>query len=188
MTKPSKRRRHRGTLHLLAGLLILSAVVRVGSQAGPAFADATTPPPASIATPRDIQTPDFLAALQARESRLTEREGQLRDRLQALRVAEVEIEEKLRAMRAAEEALNATIMRAEQASSSDLDQLRAVYENMKPKDAAALFVEMPPAFAAGFLGMMRPESAALIMAQLPPAVAYSFSVVLAGRNANVPTE
>ena len=91
-------------------------------------------------------------------------------------------------MIAAEEALAATIAMADEAAATDLDQLTNVYENMKPKEAAALFEEMPPEFAAGFLGMMRPDAAALIMTQLEPEVAYSFSVVLAGRNANVPTE
>ncbi|WP_322893044.1 MULTISPECIES: hypothetical protein [unclassified Yoonia] len=189
MTKTIRRKRPHGPLHILAGLLILSAVLRAGSQVGPALAeDVSTPAPVESQVPGDGQTADLLAAFQAREDRLAQREGQLRDRLQALRVAEVEIAEKLQAMRAAEEALNATIARAETASASDLDLLRAVYENMKPKEAAALFVEMPPPFAAGFLGMMEPQSAAAIMAELPPSVAYSFSVVLAGRNANAPDQ
>lgn len=183
------RRRHRGTLHIIAGLLLLSAAFRAGPYIDPAFAQ--EPPvaePVLPETPPPMLPAEMLAAFQAREARLDEREGQLRDRLQALRVAEIEIAEKLEAMRRAEETLNATIARAETASASDLDLLRAVYENMKPQDAAALFVEMPPPFAAGFLGMMRPEASALIMAELPPEVAYSFSVVLAGRNANVPTD
>jgi flagellar motility protein MotE (MotC chaperone) len=176
-------------LYILAGILMLSALVRAGGQIDPAFAqgaETTVPGLADTASP--LQTTELLEAFQSREARLAEREGQLRDRLQALRVAEVEIAEKLQAMREAEDSLNATIVRAETASSTDLELLRAVYENMKPQDAAALFVEMPPPFAAGFLGMMRPEAAALIMAELPPEIAYSFSVVLAGRNANAPTE
>jgi len=35
---------------------------------------------------------------------------------------------------------------------------------------------------------MRPEAAAAIMAGLTPQAAHTFSVVLAGRNANVPKE
>ncbi|WP_019955535.1 MotE family protein [Yoonia vestfoldensis] len=189
MTASTLRRRNRGTLHVLAGLLMLSAIFRAGAHIDPAFAqELEQPAPILADTGPTMQSADLLAAFQAREARLVEREGQLRDRLQALRVAEIEIAEKMQAMRQAEESLSATIARAETASATDLDLLRAVYENMKPKDAAALFVEMPPPFAAGFLGMMRPEASALIMAELPPAVAYSFSVVLAGRNANAPTE
>jgi flagellar motility protein MotE (MotC chaperone) len=47
---------------------------------------------------------------------------------------------------------------------------------------------MDPVFAAGFLGRMRSDAAAAILAGLPPELAYSISVVLAGRNASVPTE
>jgi flagellar motility protein MotE (MotC chaperone) len=177
----------RGALQVLAVFLILSAVLRAGAQIGPAFANEPVdiaPAAAQPAAPTD----ELLAAFQAREARLTAREDQLRDRLQALRVAEAEIEEKLTAMRDAEQALNASIAQAETASIADLDLLTAVYENMKPKEAAALFEQMQPQFAAGFLAMMQPAAAALIMSELLPETAYSFSVVIAGRNANAPTQ
>lgn len=190
MTRRIIRRNGRGTLHIIAGLLVASAFVRVGGHAGPALANEPTGnEPASTVTTASAapETDALLAAFQQREARLAEREGQLRDRMQALRVAEAEIGEKLLALRDAEAALSATIAQAETAAATDLTQLATVYQNMKPKEAAALFEEMPPEFAAGFLGMMRPEAAALIMTELTPQTAYSFSVVLAGRNANVPT-
>ena len=190
MTTRLRRRSGRGTLHIIAGLLIASAMVRVGAQVGPALANSTEDAPmepAEIASPAE-NTDALLAAFQAREARLAERERQLQDRMQALRVAEIEIEDKLTALRAAEESLSATIAIADSAAETDLGQLTTVYENMKPKEAAALFAEMPPQFAAGFLGMMRPDAAALIMTELEPETAYAFSVVLAGRNANAPTQ
>ena len=106
----------------------------------------------------------------------------------ALRVAEQEVTEKLAALTGAEAALRATLALAETAAESDLSRLATVYENMKPKDAAALFTEMTPEFAAGFLGLMQPEAAAAIMTELEAPVAYSISVMLAGRNALVPTQ
>lgn len=188
MTKGIRRRAGRGTLHIIAGLLVASALVRLGTHAGPALANGSEEISALVPAAPEPETDALIAAFQVREARLAEREGQLRDRMQALRVAELEIDEKLAALRAAEEALSATIARADSAATTDLTQLATVYENMKPKDAAALFEEMPPQFAAGFLGMMRADAAALIMTELTPATAYSFSVVLAGRNANVPTQ
>jgi flagellar motility protein MotE (MotC chaperone) len=190
MTRKPKKRAGKGTLHIISGLLIASAVVRVGAHAGPARAESDT----EIAeiTAQEPQTQSepgsLLAALQSREARLEEREAQLRNRMQALHVAEAEIDEKLRALVLAEEDLRATIALADTAAETDLTRLTTVYENMKPKEAAALFSEMPPQFAAGFLGMMRPDAAAMIMTELEPETAYSFSVVLAGRNANVPTQ
>ena len=77
---------------------------------------------------------------------------------------------------------------ADKAAENDIGRLTAVYENMKPDQAAALFRLMEPSFAAGFLGRMRPDSAAAILAGLEPDLAYSISVVLAGRNADVPRE
>ncbi len=186
------RRPARGALLILAGLLVSSGAIRIGSDAGQALAlGATraeeTPAPAVACACGD--TPAALAAaLLERESRVSERERQLEDRLHALAIAEQELEIKLQQLISAEASLEAAIADAETASSGDLERLTAVYENMKPAQASALFEEMAPAFAAGFVGRMRPDAAAAIMAGLDPTTAYAISVVLAGRNAEVPTE
>lgn len=188
-----RRRRRGGTLHIIAGLMIASAFVRIGTEAQPAIAqqmaaEAVAAPEDMAVSPMPADEDSLLAALQSRERRLEENEAQLRERMAALREAEAELEQKLTALIAAETQLSATIAQADSAAETDINQLKTVYENMKPKEAAALFAEMPPQFAAGFLGMMRPDAAAAIMTELEPEVAYSFSVVLAGRNATVPTE
>lgn len=184
------KHRSGGTLYAICGLLLASAVIRLSTEVAPAFAAPVDAPEQQSQTADDElrATGALLAALQAREAQVTEREMQLQDRMQALELAESEIAEKLAELVAAEQALSATISQAERAAATDLDRLTSVYENMKPREAAALFAEMPPEFAAGFLGMMRPDAAAAIMTQLPPETAFSFSVVLAGRNANTPTE
>lgn len=186
--------RRKGTLHIIAALLVTSATLRFGAGTGEAFAEnfaaaAQESPEAEMtqdATAAEANT--LLKALQEREGKVAMRETALADRIQALSVAEAELTEQLAALEAAEQALRSTIALADTAAATDLERLTAVYENMKPKEAAALFEEMTPAFSAGFLGMMRTESAALIMSQLTPQTALSISVVLAGRNANVPTE
>lgn len=186
----AKPRQQRRVLPILSGLLIMSGVLRMTIGAGEAFASGTNQEEVIPAEPVIEGSPseDILAALAAREARLQEREAQIADRAQALQVAEAEVAEQLTALQLAEQSLSATIAMAETASESDLTRLSTVYENMAPKDAAALFEQMPPAFAAGFLGMMEPTAAAKIMAGLKPETAYSFSVVLAGRNALVPTQ
>ena len=204
------KRAGRSVLGVIAGLLIASALVRLGIGAEQAVAralDAAEPRLAEAGQDPVTRTPvmsamsdnfpaemsnaevsDMLAAFQAREARLVAREAALEERLAALNVANQQITEKLAQLEAAEAQLRETIALAETASKDDLDRLTQVYENMKPKQAAALFEEMDPNFAAGFLGRMRPEAAADIMAGLSPASAHLFSVVLAGRNANVPQE
>lgn len=184
----------RGALTVVAGLLIASGLVRLAGEAGPALAvgaDAVEMAETPIATEICVaeDTPAALReALQAREERAARREAQIADRLQAMAVAEAEIEEKLVELEAAEDSLAALLALANTAAEDDLNRLTAVYENMKPQDAAALFEEMEPAFSAGFMGRMRPDAAAAIMTNLESQTAYLISVVLAGRNANAPTE
>ena len=140
----------------------------------------------SCETPQDLQI--LHNALQDRASQLDRKEAALQDRLQALRITDREVTQKLAALEAAEADLRKTLTIAESAAEDDLSRLTQVYERMKPKQAAALFEQMDPSFATGFLARMRPEAAAAIMAGLSPQAAHSFSVVLAGRNADVPTE
>lgn len=194
--KPGRKRRSagRGALFMITTLLLSSALIRLGDGAGHAFARASSDEEAASmkANPQTCETPEdlriMLTAFQDREARLQERELALRDRMQALRVADQEIERKLAALTVAEDELRQTLALADTAAEDDLTRLTKVYENMKPKQAAALFEEMDPHFAAGFLARMRPEIAAAIMAGLSPGAAHTFSVVLAGRNANVPSE
>ncbi len=185
---------HRSPRHkilpLFAGLLLASGLFRLGSGANSVFAEeiSAQEPLESLVCGFESGTEGLLEAFRAREARLVEREGQLEDRIQALHVTEVQVTEKIAELSAAEESLEATLALAQTAASDDLARLTAVYENMKPSNAAALFSEMDPAFAAGFLGMMRPDSAAAVMSNLDPARAYTISALLAGRNANAPTE
>lgn len=189
------RARPKGVLLILAVLLAGSGLLRLGDSAGQAIASGSQEteqsPQLSEGSAQCLtaeETDALLSAFQSRENLVAEREARVEDRLQALRVAEAQIEERLGELRAAEEALALTLSLAATAAETDLDQLTQVYQNMKPRDAAALFEEMSPEFAAGFLGRMRPDAAAAIMAGLEPGTAYSISVVLAGRNANVPSD
>ena len=136
-------------------------------------------------------TPDLiklLAQTKEREERVIQREAELEARIQALTLIENAVSEDLKRLEEAEATLRATMSQADKAAETDIGQLTAVYENMKPEQAAALFERMEPSFAAGFLGRMRSDSAAAILAGLDPDLAYSISVVLAGRNADVPRE
>ena len=192
--KPGRTRVGRGVLSIIAGMLIASGLLRIGNEAEQAFAteqdgavaEAELANPAACDPSTDSAA--LLEAYRTREQRIATREAQLEDRLQAMRVAEAEITERLTQLQAAQVSLADTISVADSAAEQDLGQLTAVYENMKPQDAAALFETMEPDFSSGFMGRMRPEIAAAIMAQLQPETAYAISAILAGRNANAPTE
>ncbi len=188
-------RNGRGSLLLICCLLLGSAAIRVGSEAGKAVATENPfpaasveqkpkEPPASQIEPEELSK--MLMAFQRREARIDRLEREIEIRRKALEVADEEIEKRLQVLQNAEESLSSLLSIADTAAEDDLTTLTSVYENMKPKDAAPLFEEMEPAFAAGFLGRMRPDAAAGIMAGLSPQKAYSISVILAGRNADVP--
>lgn len=202
----------RGSILIIAMMLISSAGLRIAPGAGGAFAQASQLPTTALAsedqvigssgsgskeagdiTPKPIsattsrtEMAGLIQALSARETMVAEREKQLELRLRALSVADGEIERRIAALSETEASLRATLALADQAAEKDLSRLTAVYESMKPKEAAALFEEMEPAFAAGFLGRMTPMAAADVMAGLSPQVAYTISVILAGRNASAP--
>lgn len=182
------RRRRRG-LFLIALFLSLSGILRLGEGiAQTAWAETaptgqTAPTEAAESCTPEGGAAAVLAALQARETRLAEQEARAATDARTLAVTRQEIDARIAALEAAEQKLAATIAVADQAAEKDVARLVAVYESMKPKDAARLFGEMEPDFAAGFLARMRPEAAAAVMTGLDSGKAYAISVVLAGRNA-----
>jgi flagellar motility protein MotE (MotC chaperone) len=185
---------NKGVLLIVTAFLVISGGLRIVLGSGPtiAFAEeqiaALSEPTPQVDTVPAPDIGDLLSALQEREARVAAREQAISDRLQALRVAEAQLSERLAELEAAEASLSDTLAVAETANDGDIMRLTAVYENMKPADAAKLFEEMAPEFASGFLVRMRPDAAAGIFAGLEPTTAYSISAIIAGRNANVPTE
>ena len=179
-------------LPVVAGLLVTSALLRGMGLAFAGTAEAETAAEgadsAGLICEGSEASETMLAAFRAREERLLAREAAVEDRARALDVTETEVEEKLAALTEAEQSLAAMLDVAETAASDDLAQLTAVYESMKPAEAAAIFAQMDHYLAAGFLGIMRPESAAAVMAGLEPATAYAISALSAGRHSAVPTE
>ncbi len=176
---------------MLTVFLLSSAILRAALSATQAFAQ-SSPALASKdeAIKSDIskeETPSkYLEALIEREERVNTLGLELSKQREANSRIKYEIERRLVTLEEAEKKLSATLSRANTAAETDIQKLIDVYENMKPKETAALFETMEPAFAAGFLGRMQPESAAGVMAGLSPQVAYSISAILAGRNSKAP--
>lgn len=194
--RPDQSPSRKGTLIIIGTLFILSAGVRLATDAGQVLAsegvdyEAATNSASAVA--QDLARPESLnAALDAikrRERRLIDREAEIDSREASLSAAEAAIDLELTKLEEAEQSLRETIALAAAAAEDDLSQLTAVYANMKPKQAAALFEQMDSTFAAGFLGRMASDSAARIMAGMTPEKAYAISLELAGRNASIPLE
>lgn len=183
-------------LAIVIGLLLASAVLRLGPGLGEAVAqaarDPVPPAPAGQAEPgggADLRAAvELLEAVRARERDLATREALIADRARALAVVEEETRLQIARLAETEARLAATLALADGAAEADITRLVAVYQAMRPEQAAALFSEMEPEFAAGFLARMTPDSAAQVLAGLEPGLAYSMAVTLAGRNARAPRE
>ena len=190
----SARLGSRNTLLIVAALFVGSGAIRIGIGSGHAFALGNTTSDdkmmerESLACNLEKDPGGILKSILAREKAVGEAERKIAEQQKTFEFAKAEIRQNLVRLEAAEENLAATMSTVKNAAESDLARLTAVYENMKPKDASTLFSEMAPDFAAGFIARMRPEAAAKIMTGLDPATAYSISVIMAGRNANTPTE
>lgn len=195
--KKRKRGSGRGALLILAAVFIMSAGARLMSGTGAAIArelsqlgaaDSTEADTFGESCEPDSATATLLKSLRTRETKISIEEKSLSQKMKAFELARAEFAQNIAALKKAEEQLAATMTVASSAAQDDLDKLTAVYESMKPKDAAALFEQMSPDFAAGFLARMRSDIAAPVLAGLKPETAYTISVILAGRNANAPRE
>lgn len=180
----------RGTLGLLAILLAASGALRLGDGIGVAMALQASVPASSGGDPVQCPEPPLALAnaLKQRDETLIAREAALNDRMAALTLAEDAIAARLAELVTAEGKLRETLSIADGAAENDLVRLTAVYEAMKPVEAAALFETMAAEFAAGFLGRMRPEAAAAVLSGMKPETAYAISVLIAGRNALAPKQ
>ncbi len=180
---------------VILSFFLVSAVIRL-STGGVALAQelatrAEEPPAmAAVETPPapEPEVGSLLASIRTRQEQLFKREVEIAERQLELNLVEQRIAQQLAVLRQAEQKLADTLAIANGAAEKDLKQLTEVYEKMKSKNAAEIFGTMEISFAAGFLSRMRAESAAGILAEMSPNAAYSITVVMAGRNANAPTE
>lgn len=188
-----KRRGWRfGPLHVIAAMLALSGTIRFGAVAW-ALAAPEEPPghagaPADPACTGAADTTALLDVLRTREAKVAAREAEAARLGAAQAVVAQEIEARLAELAGAEARLSRLVDVADNAAEDDVARLTAIYENMKPKDAAPMFEEMAPEFAAGFLARMRPDAAGSVLAALDPRRAYEISLLMTGRHADRPAE
>jgi flagellar motility protein MotE (MotC chaperone) len=123
--------------------------------------------------------PRLLRALRERREQLDARAAELGARMRMLEVIEQRVAEQVRALEAQRSALEASLGQVEQADEAELARLVAIYESMKPKEAARIFEAMPATVAAGFIRRMREAKSAVIMANLGASHAYAITLALA---------
>lgn len=121
-------------------------------------------------------------ALAADQERLRTATGKLDARELELDAMAAELEQTRADLNALQTTLDTRWQDMQAFAREDLNHLAQMYGAMKPDQAATIFNQMDPGFAAGFLRLLSSEQAGLIMANMESQQAYIVSVRLASIN------
>lgn len=121
-------------------------------------------------------------ALAADQERLKSETAKLDTRELELTAMAAELEQTRADLTALQATLDTRWQDMQAFAREDLNHLAQMYGAMKPDQAATIFNQMDPGFAAGFLRLLSSEQAGLIMANMESQQAYIVSVRLASIN------
>jgi flagellar motility protein MotE (MotC chaperone) len=147
--------------------------------------DGTGRPAVNLATrpeKSERQSADVLQALAERRKALDVRENDVAIREKLLAAAEARIDEKITELKSLKGQIDTVFKAEETEGDAKYDSLVKVYENMKPKDAAAVFERLDMTVLLELLGRMNERKLAAIMAAMDPERAQAVTVELATAN------
>lgn len=121
--------------------------------------------------------------LAERRAELDQREKELEMRLALIDAAEKRIEERSAELKALEERIGKLVDDNKMAEEQQFVGLVAMYENMKPKDAAAIFNELDMPVLLGVAKAMNPRKMAPILARMAPLKAKALTDGIAAGDA-----
>ncbi len=151
--------------------------VEAGSTPVPA---ADTPPPDQVCF-----TGETAAMLTEDQWLFEAEEEELREQKLSLQAWQEELDRDTAELQALQQTLETRWRQMQDTSDKDIEHLAQMYRAMKPDQAASIFNQMDPGFAAGFLRLMPSEQAGLIMARMQTSKAYVVSVKLATMNNDI---
>ncbi len=131
---------------------------------------------------------DLADAMAADQLRLSTENNKLAERELELQAWATELEQSREDLSALQATLDTRWQDMQAFASEDLKHLAQMYGAMKPDQAATIFNQMDPGFAAGFLRLLSSEQAGLIMANMESQQAYIVSVRLASINEDLRRE
>jgi flagellar motility protein MotE (MotC chaperone) len=121
--------------------------------------------------------------LAERRTELDQREKELDMRLTLMDAAEQRIAERTAELKALEERIGKLVDDNKMAEEQQFVSLVAMYENMKPKDAAVIFNELDMPVLLGVTKAMNPRKMAPILARMDPLKAKALTDGIAAANA-----
>lgn len=155
------------------------------AASGPASSK-TPGSPAAAGGPDEVCFTTESAAMVAEDQWLFEsQKEELKKEKLALQTWEKELQTQTAELQNLQTTLEDRWQQIQTASDADIKHLAGMYSIMKPDQAATIFNQMDPAFAAGFLRLMASEQAGMILANMDSKKAYVISVKLATMNADV---
>ncbi|WP_181707501.1 MotE family protein [Chthonobacter rhizosphaerae] len=122
-----------------------------------------------------------LQSLSDRRSDLDKREDDLMLRLKLLEAAEARLQKRVDELKSIETQISAARQTEEATASERVKGLATMYENMKPKAAAAVFDTLDLPILLDLAKSMQPKKMAAVLAQMSPANAARLTTALAAR-------
>lgn len=160
----------KSVLSLLGGVLVLAAAAQaVMLLDGTSRLVANAEPSELLAGCLDVPEAVVLAdTLKDRALRVDRYMQELERKKAEIAFAEKQLTEKLVELRKLKQQRAQHGAGQRQAQSEDIARLIAVYDQMKPEQAAMVLSNLPPDFAAQILARVQPETGARIMASVEP--------------------
>ncbi len=142
-------------------------------------------PPVNLAArpaPAGSESNDVLEALASRRKALDARQNEVEMREKLLAAAEARIDDKIAELKELKTKIDEVFKTEESKGDEKFRSLVKVYENMKPKDAAAVFEQLDMTVLLELLDRMNERKLAAILAAMDPARAQAVTVALATEN------
>jgi len=152
------------------------------AEAPPASGDGAKPHP-SPAPKFSASEVEVLTELSKRRAELDKRAEDLDHRELLLKAAEQRVDDKIAQLKDLQTQVDATVDKVKAEDDERLKSLVRIYENMKPKDAAAIFEGMDVPAVLDLLTRMKDLKTAPILAAMAPDKARAVTVALEQRKA-----
>ena len=161
-----------------------------GATKGGAAADAApTPPPTQTALADPANDPtlftqneiDLLQQLAERREEIEKKNQEMTVRGAMLQAAEKRIDSKIGELRDLQKAIDVLVKKHDEQEEQRIQSLVKIYENMKPKDAARIFNDLPDDVLVPVARDMKSDQLALVLASMNAENAKALTIKLANR-------
>lgn len=140
----------------------------------------TTVRPEEFKPAGNSSEPLVLESLAKRRTELDQREQDIEMRMKLLDAAELRVQKRIEELRSMEQQLGGAPAEQEKEASEKVKGLVTLYENMKPKAAAAVFDELPVNVLLPIAQQMNPRKLAAVLGAMAPDKAGRLTAYMAG--------